>query len=140
MDEFPSEILTCEELIQRYFEKGFNYQKILSFLSRYHGIEMSLRTLNTKLRAVGLRRKNIDYNIDQVRHRIQQELDGPGCSGGYRAVWHTLKIEGIQVPREVVRLVLKELDPEGVSERRSKTLRRRVSHTLGPNHSWYVDG
>ncbi|CAB3986707.1 Hypothetical predicted protein [Paramuricea clavata] len=71
---------------------------------------------------------------------MQQELDGSGCSGGYRAVWHTLKMEGIQVPREVVRLVLKELDPEGVSERRSKTLRRRVYHTPVPNHSWHVDG
>ena len=101
---------------------------------------MSLRTLHTKLRDLGLKRKNINYNIDHVRRRIQQELDGPGCSGGYRAVWHTLKMEGIQVPREVVRLVLKELDPEGVSERRSKTLRRRVYHTPGPNHSWHVDG
>ena len=47
---------------------------------------------------------------------------------------------GIQVPREVVRLVLKELDPEGVTDRRSKTLRRRVYHTPGPNYSWHVDG
>ena len=47
---------------------------------------------------------------------------------------------GIQVPREIVRLFLKELDPEGVSERRSKTLSRRVYHTPGPNHSWHVDG
>lgn len=140
MDQVPPEIPTCEELIQRYFKRGFNYQKILSFLSKYHDIEMSLRTLHTKLRDLGLKRKNINYNIDHVRRRIQQELDGPGCSGGYRAVWHTLKMEGIQVPREVVRLVLKELDPEGVSERRSKTLRRRVYHTPGPNHSWHVDG
>ena len=140
MDQIPSEIPTCEELIQRYFKKGFNYQKILLFLLRYHGIEMSLRTLNKKLRDLGLKRKNIDYNIDHVRHHIQQELDGPGCSGGYRAVWRTLKMGGIQVPREVVHLVLKELDPGGVSERRSNTLRRRVYHTPGPNYSWHIDG
>ena len=66
MDEVPSEILTCEELIQRYFDKGFNYQKIPSFLSRYHGIEMSLRTLNTKLRDLGLKRKDIDYTTFAV--------------------------------------------------------------------------
>ena len=93
MDQIPSEIPTCEEFIQRYFKKGFNYQ--LLFLSRYHGIEMSLRTLNKKLCDLGLKRKNIDYNIDHVRRRIQQELDGPGCSGGYHAVWHTLKMEGV---------------------------------------------
>ncbi|CAB4012657.1 Hypothetical predicted protein [Paramuricea clavata] len=95
MDQVPPEIPTCEELIQRYFKRGFNYQKILSFLSKYHEIEMSLRTLHTKLRDLGLKRKNIIYNIDHVRRRIQQELDGLGCFGGYRAVWHTLKMEAI---------------------------------------------
>ena len=34
-------------------------------------------------------------------------------------------MEGIQVPRDVVCVVLKELDPQGVEERRSKTLPRR---------------
>ena len=48
---------------------------------------------------LGLQSKDIDYNIDQVRSRIQQELEGPGCCGGYRTVWHTLRVEGIQVPR-----------------------------------------
>ena len=89
MDQVPPEIPTCEELIQRYFKRRFNYQKILSFLSKYHDIE--------KLRDLGLKRKNMNYNIDHVRRRIQQELDGPGCSGGYRAVWHTLKMEGIHM-------------------------------------------
>ena len=140
MEEIPTENPTCEELIQRYFKLGITYKRILDFLSKYHGIELSMRTLNTKLCSLGLRRKNMDYDIDNVRLRIQQELDGPGCSGGYRAVWHTLQMEGIQVPRDVVRVVLKELDPQGVEERRSKTLRRRAYHTPGPNYSWHVDG
>ena len=74
MDQVPPEIPTCEELIQRYFKRGFNYQKILSFLSKYHDIEMPLRTLHTKLRDLGLKRKNINNKIDHVRRRIQQEL------------------------------------------------------------------
>ena len=73
--------------------------------------------MNAKRRDLGLQRKNIDYNIDQVRSCIQQELDGPGCSGGYRTVWHTLRFEGIQVPREVVHVILKELDPDGVTKK-----------------------
>ena len=99
-----------------------------------------MQTLNTKLCSLGLRRKNMDYDIDNIRLRIQQELDGPGCSGGYCAVCHTLKMEGIQVPRDIVRVVLKELDPQGVEERRSKTLRHRAYHTPGPNYSWHIDG
>ena len=82
----------------------------------------------------------MDYDIDNIRLHIQQDLDGPGCSGGYRTVWHTLKMEGIQVPRDIVRVVLKELDPQGVEERRLKTLCHRAYHTPGPNYSWHVHG
>lgn len=60
-------------------------------------------------------------------------------AAGYRAVWHTLQMQGDQVPTEAVRVVLKELDPDGVQERRSRTLRRRMYYTPGPNHSWHVD-
>lgn len=139
-EESPPEGSTCDELIGYYFKRGFVYQKILHFLTKFHGIQISLRTLNTKLRQLDLGRRNMNYNINDLRHRIQLELDGPGCSGGYRAVWHTLQMEGNQVPREAVRVVLKDLDPDGVQERRSRTLRRRTYYTPGPNHSWHVDG
>ena len=107
MDQVSTEIPTCEELIKRYFKQGYNYVKILQFLSKYHGIRMSFRTLNTKPHDLCLKRRNIDYNIDQVCRCVWQELDGHGCSVGYRAVWHRLKMEGIHVPREVVCKVLK---------------------------------
>lgn len=131
---------TCDELITHYFRQGFTYQKILLFLSKYHGIVISLRTLSTKLRLLGLRRNNNDYDLNLIRHRVQEEVAGPGCSGGYRAVWHTLQMEGKQVPRETVRLLLKEIDPEGVETRKAKSLRRRTYHTPGPNCVWHVDG
>ena len=130
----------CEELITRYFRQGFVYEKILFFLSNYHGIHMSLRTLKAKLKSLGLQRRSNAVGMDVLRDRIQQELDGPGNSAGYRSVWHTLKLEGIQVPRETVRLIVKELDPEGVRERRAKILRRRTYRSPGPNYVWHVDG
>ena len=130
----------CDELITRYFRQGFAYQKILLLLANYHGIEISLRTLNNKLRLLGLRRRNNDYDVNIIRQRIQNEIDGPGSSAGYRSIWHTLQMEGNQVPRETVRVLVKELDPEGVRERRAKTLRRRTYHTPGPNYAWHVDG
>ena len=42
------------------------------------------------------------YDINNVR----------ACCGGYRSVWHTLRLEGIQVPRKKVQETLKEVDPE----------------------------
>ena len=83
--------------------------------------------------------KKKDFNINLLRDRIRQELDGPANSAGYRSVWHTLKLEGIQVPRETVRVLVSELDPEGVRERRAKAL-RRTYRSPGPNYVWHVDG
>ena len=129
-----------DDVIKNYFTQGFAYEKILLLLRRYHDIDMSLRTLHTRLRALGLRRKNIEFDLNSVRQRIRQELDGPGNSSGYRSITHTLKLEGMQVPRETVRLLVKELDPEGVNLRKSGNLRRRIYHSPGPNYVWHVDG
>jgi hypothetical protein len=45
--------------------------------------------------------------------------------GGYRSILHTLQLEGIQVPRDVVEGIVRELDPEGCEERKAKRLKRR---------------
>ena len=49
------------------------------FLSEYHGINMSLRTLRNKLKGLGLQRRNMVTDEVHVRQRIREELDGPGC-------------------------------------------------------------
>ena len=139
-EQIPGGDDTCDELIAHYFREGFAYEKIMQFLGKFHGINISLRTLNTKLRSLGLRRRNKEYDLSLIRQRIQHELDGPGSSAGYRSVWHTLQREGYQVPRETIRVFVNELDPDGVRERQGKTLRRRTYHNPGPNYAWHVDG
>ncbi len=140
MDFLHEEEESEENIIRHYFKKGFTYEEIRMFLETRHNIMISLRTLKTRLAAMGLKRRNVIYDINNVRERIQQEINGPGCSGGYRSVWHTLRLEGMQVPRQQVQETLKELDPEGCEERRAKCLRRRKYRNPGPNHAWHMDG
>ena len=65
---------------------GYEYEVILCFLLKYHKIEMSLRTLKERLKSLGLQqRKLLDSNNQDVRARIQEELDGPGCLSGVKA-------------------------------------------------------
>ena len=95
----------------------------------------------TFLKSLGLRRhKLLDSNNQDVRARIQEELDVPGCLSGYRNVWHTLCREGYQVSREAVATCLREMDSEGCNRRRRQKLKRRAYTNPGPNHCWHIDG
>ena len=132
-------VVTEQSLIEYYFSRGFEYQSIISLLSK-HNINMSVRTLKYRLKEYGLQRKLPLFNREEVCQRIQQELDGPGSMGGYQSVWHTLRSEGYQVPRAVVQEILREVDPEGCELRRAKRLRRRSYHNPGPNYCWHADG
>jgi hypothetical protein len=129
-----------EEIIRFYFHRGFHYEEILNFLQKFHDKEMSLSTLKRRIKKYGLQRKNSDYDLDVVRDAVRSLLDGPGCCRGYRAIWHTLQMNGITVPRVVVAELLRELDPEGVQERSRHRLKRRVYRNPGPNYSWHCDG
>lgn len=91
-----------KSLIEYYFVRGFHYNSIIDFLSKRHGIVMSERTLRNRLKEYGLRRRLPMFNIDEVRQIIQEKLRGPGCMGGYRSMWHALRIGGHQVPRTTV--------------------------------------
>lgn len=129
-----------EELIKYYFFKGLEYKDIVRFLSEYHSISISKSTLQRRLKAYGVSRRNAEYNIDTVVNEIRALLDGPECLGGYRYVWHTLKMKGHQVSRTVVQLLLRQLDPEGTYLRKRHRLKRRVYRNEGPNAVWHADG
>ena len=129
-----------EAIIRDYFSKGFHYKSIVQMLDKRHGIKMCERTLRSRLSALGLSRRLPQYELNEVRNRIAQELDGPGCMGGYRTVSHTLRMEGMQVPRRIVEGIVRELDPEGCELRQRKRLRRRKYRTPGPNYVWHLDG
>ena len=46
-----------ELLLKYYFRQGYEYNVIILFLSKFHGIEMSLRTLKNRYKSLGLRRR-----------------------------------------------------------------------------------
>ena len=127
-------------MITHYFEKGFEYEKIVAFLAKFHGLVMSLRTLKTRLKAYDLNRKLCGVDEELVRRRITEELHGAGSMGGYRSVWHTLRLEGIRVARHVVEQLMREIDPEGCERRPAKRLKRRTFFSLGPNFCCHIDG
>ena len=77
----------------------------------------------------------------EVRKIIGEELDGPSCTSGYRAMWHTVRLKyGLCIPSSTVQSLLKEVDPVGTEERRKHRVKRRTYSSNGPNECWHVDG
>ena len=130
-------------LIEQYFSLGLNYCEILGFLLVGHGIQLSLRQLKRILKSLNLRRRNTNAgpDIDETIAAIENELRGSGCCLGYRQMHQRLVTEyGLTVDRETVRIIVKELDPQGVALRCQKRLRRRLYVNQGPNYLWHLDG
>ena len=132
---------SVDELIKEYFHRGYPYQAIVDLLEKQDGVRMHVRTLKRKLKDVGLKRKGAIHDEDLVRELIKQEMQGAGSLGGYRYIWHALRLRHhVNVPRSHVASVMKEIDPEGVRERRARRLRRRSYVSNGPNFCWHIDG
>ena len=55
-------------------------------------------------------------------------------------MWDRLELEGIRIPRSVVAITLREIDPEGSTLRRPNDLKRREYANPGPNFAWHIDG
>ena len=73
-----------------------------------------------------MKKKNANIDMQAVRQRIRQQLDGSGCLVGYRSMWYTLRMEGYMIPRVTVQTLLKEMDPEECKQRQAKRLKRRT--------------
>ena len=87
-----------------------------------------------------LRRRMAPYDVNIVREKIREEINGPACMAGYRSIWHMLRFENIQVPRRVVSELMRELDPEGCQQSKAWRLQRRKYFAPGPNYVWHVAG
>ena len=121
---------TEREIIEHYFHRGYEYKSIVLLLAKYHDIRLSERTLNRKLKDFGLKgREHVDENLE-IRGRNMP-----------RSMWHILRLRHhMNVPRQLVASIMKQVDPEGVALRKRRCLHRRTYVFPGPNFSWHVDG
>ena len=76
-------------ILKYYFYHGYEYNTIIDFITKYDGISMSLRSLQNRFKQLGLRRKHVDFDENEVRAQIQHEINGPGCMGSIRRLYGT---------------------------------------------------
>lgn len=129
-----------EGLARYYFQAGYSYQEIITFMLLYHGISVSVRHLHRLLRKNQLFRRFNHTSVNNVIMEVRKILEGSGSNFGYRALHQKLRLNGIITNREIVRFIVKTLDPEGVQLRTAHRLKRRLFISPGPNYTWHIDG
>ena len=128
-----------DNLVDLYYKLGLSNDEILSFLALNHRIMISKSTLKRVLRRLNLRRRKNFSDVVDVAPFILEELESTGQLHGYRWMHLKCKQAGFNIPRDMVYELLKLLDPEGVSQRKRKRLRRRQYKSKGPNYVWHID-
>ena len=133
-----------KEVIEYYFNRGLTYREITLMLGKHHQIDMNERTLKRRLKDYGLRRRDVvdDELVEHVRDLITLEIStGPNSLSGYRTMWHVLRLRHkIHFPRRLVELLMREVDPRGVEQRKHRLLHRRMYVSPGANFCWHIDG
>ena len=128
-----------EELVRYYFSRNYDYRTILSFSEKFRGVKISKRKLQDLLKSYHFLRRGSQHQVDDqlLRQLILQELDGPGCLLGYRALWRKLQLKySIRTPRSV-QILLCELDMERSRLHQIHRLKRREYLNPGPNCYWW---
>ena len=94
-----------------------------------------MRTSKKRLRKLGLTRRNSNNPeaIREIMTILSQEMEGSAAHFGYRYSWDQLKLQGVNVPRELVIIYKRMVDPAGVERRKGHVLKRRIYTSLGPN-------
>ncbi|PJE77353.1 hypothetical protein CI610_03725 [invertebrate metagenome] len=140
-DIFINDDSNLDEMVTFYFNDGYTYYEILGFLLIHHDVVLSLRQLKRILRRQRLRRSNAGAPARDVIRGIRRLRDAGLIDVGYRTVWKLLNTRcGLRVTQFMIRHALRLIDNEGVNNRRSHRLRRRLYYNKGPNFLMHIDG
>ncbi len=119
------------DLVKSYFRLGFSNKEILCLLAHQHGVIISKRTLQRLCRKLNLFRRKNQTDIEEMSSFVQSEMATSGRLQGYR--WLHLRAirRGYVVSQETMRMVIKEIDPEGVELRRAASTSAGVPTRCG---------
>ena len=138
----PNIQLSIVELVKYYHkvQPKLKYHEIVSIINQHHGKYLTLRNLKNICASQSLTRKS-NVTHEQLCEAIRNELGSSLSLVGYRQMYENLTLKyNINTSKEKVRVALLEVDPEGVEQRRSRTIQRRSYYTEGPGDVFHIDG
>ena len=78
--------------------------------------------------------------MNEIILALRMLLKESESSLGCRRIHQQLRQLGCFIDKETIYLCLKILDPAGVELRICRRLQRRAYLSLGPDHTWHIDG
>lgn len=127
-------------LVVELFQCGLQNNEIVAVLHSEYSVNVSLKQVGKILRRSGLYRRKHYSSVNDVVNFIQQQVVLSAQRLGYRLMHLRCLQAGFVVQKEVVRLLMRIIDPRGVALRQCRRLHRRVYHSKGPNYLWHLDG
>ena len=98
-----------QEIIDKFFNDGYDYNMINTILAKRYRINMSLRNLKRRLQVYGLK-KNQNVSNEALKEIMRRKVLGSSSKLGYRGMWNLLRVSyGIRTPRNVIMRMFKEL-------------------------------
>lgn len=135
------EILSKNELINRYFRQGYTNKEISQLLLAVHRIRISEPHFKRMFRNQGLKRRTDNIDIYNTINAILYVTENSGQCLGYRTILKRLITDcGLVIQRDKVMELMRVIDPDGVERRKQKRLLRRQYAAPGPNFVWHIDG
>ena len=133
------EIEERNSLIYIYFYTGLEYKQIVQSLDLYHNIIISEKHLKRILKSLSLSRRKGYSDVQSVINFVESQLKESGGQHGYRWMTEKCKLAGLHCKQEEIRVIMRELDPEGAEQRKKHRLRRRTYISKGPDYIWHMD-
>ena len=124
--------------LAKFVSLNLKRMEILDFLRKdYPMYAWSLRSLARRMQYFGIQFTDYDVEVNDVEAAVEKEISGPGKLLGYRAMHKKIReIRGLNVPRDLVYMVMAKKDPCGLEERggvgKSRRTRRDKVFMSGP--------
>ena len=125
--------------------ENLHRNEVLNFVSRdFSDYARSLRTLDRRLQYFGITYTDRTVQVDEVEDAVKQEMQGPRKLLGCRALHKKLRqVHDLNVPRDLVYVVLYNVDPDALTERAPQYKKKKAKGNFisrGPNWVHSLDG
>ena len=105
--------------LAKFVSLNLKRMEIVDFLRKdYPMYAWSLRSVARRMQYFGtFQFTDYDVEVNDVEAAVEKEISGPGKLLGYRAMHKKIReIHGLNVPRDLVYMVMAKVDPRGLEE------------------------